>query len=136
MTNAALDRISRLMPNGIPRWIRVYDNGGRTIDRYSCIFTGRYTHKTGGMHWVADMSEDPYWPQGVGLHSEYRGAPDTYWRNRPSKWGWAPKVGDSHPDCGCRIEFSDLPEPCKKMVMRTYVCLWDIPEEFLPDYCS
>ena len=33
MTKQATQRAERLAPGGIPRYMRVYDNGGETIDR-------------------------------------------------------------------------------------------------------
>jgi hypothetical protein len=45
------NRLLSLMPNGVPKYVRVYDNGGKSFDRYTVVFTGRYTHKTGGACW-------------------------------------------------------------------------------------
>lgn len=61
-------RKESLMPNGIPRYIRCYDNGGETLDRYTVVFTGRYTHKTGRAFWYLGMNAAPY--QGIGQHGE------------------------------------------------------------------
>lgn len=107
-----IDRKNGLMPNGIPRYIRCYDNGGETFDRYTVVFTGRYTHKTGGSYLDLGMSHDPYHPQGVGSHGE-----SDYLIDRPTY---------SH--LGRKIKFMDLPEQCKKLVLSDYMDLWDIKE--------
>lgn len=36
------ERKTRLMPNGIPRYLRIYDNDGLTFDKYTIVFTGRF----------------------------------------------------------------------------------------------
>jgi hypothetical protein len=56
------------MPNGIPRYVRCYDNGGETFDRFTVVFSGRYRHLTGGEFWHVGMSEHPFHPQGFGQH--------------------------------------------------------------------
>lgn len=124
-------RFEALMPlvDGVrtPRWIRCYDNGGTsgnlknrltgdpigTIDRYIVVFTGRYTHKTARQHWDVCMSAHPYHPQGIGMHGTNRGPID-----RPTS---------SH--LGKRINFKDLPEDCRRLVIDDYTYLWDIREE-------
>jgi len=37
---AAAARVSSLIPKGVPKNIRVYDNGGKTADRYIIVFSG------------------------------------------------------------------------------------------------
>jgi hypothetical protein len=46
MTKA--ERKESLMPKGIPRWIRVHDNGGESFDRYICVYTPVRTSRKGG----------------------------------------------------------------------------------------
>lgn len=106
----AADRSEKLMPNGIPKYIRCYDNGGKTADRYCVVFTGRYRQKTGGVFWYLTMNCNPLHPQGIGIMSESRQQIDypTY----------------SH--IGKKISFSDLPEDCQKAVVGDYRYLWDI----------
>ena len=98
------------MPDGMPRYIRVYDNMGETLDRYTVVFTGRYTHKTGGHTWYLGMNGAPFHPQGIGQHGESRFPID--------------KPGYKH--LGKKISFDKLPEDCKKATIQTYRHLWDI----------
>jgi hypothetical protein len=122
MTKAQQARKARLLPNGIPRWIRVYDNGGETIDRYTAVFTGRYTHNTEGEHWVLGMNAAPFHPQGFGQHSGYPYIID----NVDGKW--PPALGRRN-HLGKRIRFEDLPQDCQRAVMQDYTYLWDLNEE-------
>ena len=34
------DRKERLFPDGVPRYLCCYDNGGVTAERYTAVFTG------------------------------------------------------------------------------------------------
>jgi hypothetical protein len=92
-----------------PRWIRVYDNGGKTCDRYTVVFT-RLGHKKGmrGRCFYLGMSSNPFHPQGFGQHGE------------------APKMIDypKYSHLGKKIKFSDLPIDCQKCVLNTYKDLW------------
>jgi len=121
-TRKEQDRLARLLPAGVPRWVRIYDDGGESCDRYTVVFTGRYTHKTGGYHFFLGMSGAPYHPQGFCQHGESRGACDT------NEWGFAPMVGRKG-HLGRRVEWSHLPEDCQRAAMEDYRDLWDLPEE-------
>jgi len=103
-------RLASFLPDGKPKMVRCYDNGGKTADRYTVVFTGRYTHKTGGDFIFLSMSTHPTHPQGVGQHGSDRNQID-----RPAY---------SH--LGKRIKFDDLPEDCRKVVLRDYIELWDL----------
>ena len=71
------------------REIRVYDNGGKTFDRY----TVAYMDETNGVFvQMLGMSENPFHPQGFGQHCE--GTPGRH--------------------LGRRISFNELPEDCQK----------------------
>lgn len=128
MTKTQQARKERLMPNGIPKWIRVYDNGGESADRYTCVFTGNYNnigkpvrgiHASRAHHYVA-MSETPYSPCGVGLHGS------TEWRCCDvNDHGFAPAMGRKN-HLGKRIPFSELPEDCQKLVLGDYKDIWEI----------
>jgi len=72
--------------------IGVYDNGGKTADRYTVV----YNQKSGGMHECLGMSENPSHPQGFGQHSTCQ-------------------LG-SH--LGKKIKLTDLPEACQKVVKQ------------------
>lgn len=106
-------RKERLIPNNTPRYIRCYDNQGESLDRYTVVYTGRYTHKTGRAFWYLGMNSAPFHPQGIGQHGESMYQPI----DRPTY---------SH--LGKKIKFEDLPEDCKKAVIQDYVYLWDITE--------
>lgn len=112
MTKAEEERKKHLLPNGKPRWIRCYDNGGASIDRYTVVFTGRYKQNTGGVFWFLGMSSNPFSPQGFGQHGESEDQIDT----------------PSYGHLGKKIKFEDLPEDCQKLVLKTYVYLWDITD--------
>lgn len=112
MNKSYEDRKNRLLPNGKPRYIRCYDNHGETLDRYTVCFTDRYTNKTGGWFWNLGMSSNPFSPQGIGQHGESEEQID-----RPVY---------SH--LGKKINFDQLPPDCQKLVISTYVYLWDITD--------
>jgi hypothetical protein len=103
-------RTERLLPGGEPRYIRCYDNGGETVDRYTVVFSGRYRHKTGGEFMNLGMSAAPFHPQGFGQHGFSREQID-----------W-PTYGH----LGKKIKFADLPEDCRNLVMHEYTDLWAI----------
>lgn len=113
MNKGQQQRIDSLMPNGNPKYVRCYDNGGETADRYTVVFTGNYTHKTGRQHWYLGMSANPFHPQGVGMHGESSTQID-----RPAY---------SH--LGKKIKFEDLTKEAQECVKQTYVDLWDLPFE-------
>ena len=115
-------RTANLLPGGIPKWIRCYDNTGEpneTIDCFTVVFTGRYTQKTGGEHWVLAMNAAPYHPQGFGQHCSYRKVIDALGGK------WPPAIGRKN-HLGKRIHFQDLPKDCQHLVMTDYCELWDI----------
>jgi hypothetical protein len=106
------DRRNKLLPNGVPRYVRCYDNGGETFDRYTVVFTGRYRHKTGGVFWHVGMSSNPFHPQGFGQHGESIDHID-----RPT-----------YGHLGKKIKFINLPEDCQKLVLSDYSDLWDLTD--------
>lgn len=117
-------RQDRLLPNGVPRWVRCYDNGGRSFDRYTVVFTGRYRQKTGGSYCYVAMSEHPFHPQGFGQHGESTTRIDV------NKDGFAPAIGRFN-HLGTRIRFQDLPPDCQQLVLQDYRCLWGLGEKNL-----
>ena len=108
------ERKASLVPNGKPKMVRCYDNGGKSMDRYTVVFTGRYTHKTNRSFWYVGMSGSPFHPQGIGMHGE-------------SEYTPIDKPTYSH--LGKKIKFEDLTEDCQKCVMETYLYLWDFTDE-------
>lgn len=118
MTKRQEARKESLLPHGIPKKIRVYDNGGKTADRFIVVFTGNYNNigkKRGetktSYHYVVAMSDKPYHPQGVCLMDSY------------------PNVIDypSYKHLGKKIKFENLPDDCKKIVIEDYKDIWMIP---------
>jgi hypothetical protein len=93
-----------------PKYLRIYDNGGETADRYTVVFTGRYRHKTMGEFWVLGMSGAPRHPQGVCMH-------DTY--TKQVDW---PTYGH----LGRKILFRDLPTACQEVARFDYCYLNDV----------
>lgn len=106
------ERAERLLPGGEPRYVHVYDNGGESFDRYTVVFTGRYTHKTGGVHWYLGASEHPFHPQGFGQTGESR----THQQIDYPTYG----------HLGKKIKFKDLPPDVKKFTLQVYRDLWDL----------
>jgi hypothetical protein len=106
-------RYDRLMPNGNPRYIRCFDNNGKSVDSYTVTFTGHYTHNTDHQYWYLGMSSNPFHPQGVGQHGESDRQIDT----------------PSYKHLGKKISFDDLPEDCKALTIQTYLYLWNFTDE-------
>lgn len=72
--------------------IRIYDNGGKTFDRYTVVYM---TEPEGrGLYGARGMSENPFDPQGFGQ----------YCSAMPGR------------HLGRRISFDDLPQPCQRAV--------------------
>ncbi len=113
----AKQRKERLMPKGIPRYIRCYDNGGKSIDRYTVVYTGRYDQKRNGCMYVS-MNSSPFHPQGFGQHGDSP-TPIDY---------------PTYSHLGKKIKFTDLPEDCQKLVVQDYKEIWNIVQlnEFHP----
>ena len=109
-------RQNTLLPGGQPKWVRCYDNGGITIDRYTVCFT----RKQGGGTYIA-MNASPFHPQGFGQPGETINGRscDT------NKWGFAPMIGRKN-HLGTRIPFSKLPPDCQKLVTQDYKNIWNL----------
>jgi hypothetical protein len=120
------ERRQRLIPNGYPRWVRIYDNGGETADRYTCVFTGNYNNllprEQRGWHHYVTMSEYPEEPQGVCLSGCSRVPIDVV---GTSNWA-GPSVARRHPRLGLRIRFKDLNCACRTVVRRWYDAIWQL----------
>jgi hypothetical protein len=112
-TRKQADRKASLFPNEKPKYVRCYDNGGETADRYTIVFTGNYTSRTNGSHWVIGCSGDPFHPLGIGMTDEY-----DYLIDKPKY---------SH--LGKKVSFDTLPEKVKQYVNQTYLYLWDFTDE-------
>lgn len=111
-------RERRLLPGGVPRWVRLYDNGGETFDRYTAVYSGRY-RKPGDWFFVRGMSRNPYHPQGFGVSDSYPYLIDAV------NGKWPPAVGRRN-HLGKRIRFEDLPADCQRCVLDDYRSLWGL----------
>ena len=101
--------------DGTPFHVVCFDNGGETLDRYTVLFTGHYTHLTGGVSWGLNMNAAPFHPQGIGMHFEMFVEYDTEVNYVEEDFGhW-----------GDIVPFSSLPEDCKRAVMQDYKEIWD-----------
>ena len=72
--------------------IRIYDNGGKTVDRYTVVYMN--IQEGPGLYGCRGMSEHPFHPQGFGMY------------------------GSAMPGrhLGKRIAFEQLPQDCQKLV--------------------
>lgn len=113
-----LKRQQHLMPGLCPKWVRCYDDDG-SVDQFTCVFTGKYTHKTGRQHWWLGMSDNPYHPQGVGQHGESDIQIDV------NGWGWAPSMWRKN-HLGKRVPFISFPNEVRLCILQTYMYLWDL----------
>ncbi len=132
MNKTTAKRIQALLPNGIPKYIRAYDNGGETADRYTVVYTGNYRKPLGKelrqsghygqKEWFqhVSMSDSPFHPQGIGMHGEHPTQIDV------NAYGFAPAMGRKN-HLGKRIPFSELPPDCKQLVMQDYREIWSLP---------
>jgi hypothetical protein len=77
--------------NGQP--VKVYDNGGKTIDRYTVAYMAQPEPFCVSM---LAMNDSPFWPQGFCQHCG----------------------GKPGPHLGKRIPFASLPEDCQKAVKQ------------------
>jgi len=104
-----MTREERFAPNGVPKKIRIYDDGGKTLDRYTVVFTGNYKGRDRICYYLG-MSEYPFHPQGFGQH------------------GWSREIIDypSYKQLGKKIAFDKLPEQCQKLVIQDYKEIWNI----------
>jgi hypothetical protein len=76
-----------------------------TAERYTAVFTGFLSAKRPGEYLYLTMSKDPLGPGGS--YTRHRGGP-------------------SYEHLGREIKFQDLPEGCRRLVLDTYVRLWDL----------
>lgn len=110
--NRVTKRTEHLLPNNVPRYVRVYDNGGESLDRYTIVFT----NKRGGYYVAA--SDDPR-----GIYSHADGLPDA---GKASGYKWPPAIGRRN-HLGTRIPVTQLPSVLQTSILCEYCHLWDIP---------
>ena len=138
MTKTLTARVKRLAPNGIPRYVRCYDNGGESADRYTVVFSGNFP-KGEGMNKeypYLGMSACPFHPQGVGMHGSIGPWSSPPWnapidtiriKNGKNVYGWPPAIGRKN-HLGKRIIFTELPTDCQKCVWQDYADYWSVPD--------
>jgi hypothetical protein len=78
--------------------MKIYDNGGKTIDRYTVVFLDQCENKLDRVYACLGMNGVPFHPQGFCQHSD--------------------AVVGKH--LGKRIRFSELPADCQKAVMQEW----------------
>jgi hypothetical protein len=129
MNKKTASRIKSLLPNGLPRYVRCYDNGGKTFDRFTVVFSGNYRSipnrrcraKNGPLDFQnVGMSESPFHPQGFGQNGESERQIDV------NKSGFAPAMGRKN-HLGKRIPFVELPADCQTLVLNDYRTIWGLP---------
>jgi hypothetical protein len=96
-----------IMNGGIPKWIRCYDNGGRSIDRYTIVFTKK---RVNDEFIYISCNAYPYHPQGIGQQG-FSG----HLIDRPS-----------YAHLGKKIKYQDLPEDVQHLVAADYRDIWGI----------
>jgi hypothetical protein len=90
--------------DGSPKWVRIYDNGGGSFDRYTAVFTGNYKNRpTGLCEYISFNTPASFW-----MHEESRTIID-----RPAY---------SH--LGKQIGFYDIPVESQGALMADYKCAW------------
>lgn len=86
-----------------PKFIALYDNGGLTADRFTCVFTDNLA----GYH--ISFSGNPFHPHGI-CTQEYSSIKSMGKRiDKPS-----------HKHLGVNITFNQLNDDCKRVVMLYY----------------
>lgn len=77
--------------------LAVYDNGGRSADRYTALYGAPLWNESMGRNVPCRfMSENPFHPQGVGIFGDH----PSYWRN----------------SLGKKVRFLDLPEQVRRCI--------------------
>lgn len=98
------ERRERLMPGGIPRYIRIWDNTDEfPHDGITVVFTKKGIRGHDGTYFFyVSMNKHGDYYHGE-LHQKHQGK-----------------------HLGKRIKFTDLPEACQKVVISDYEELWDL----------
>jgi len=116
MKNAQQQRIDSLLPNGVPKYVRCYDDP-YSADRYTVVFTKKRVnagcfpsphHR--GQFWYLGMSSTPYHPCGIGMLGESDELID-----RPT-----------YKHLGKKVAWNSLPDDCKRLVLSTYKDIWNL----------
>ena len=102
-------RKESLLPKGLPKYVRCYDNQGETIDCYTIVFSGNYKGRNRTCHYLS-CNAHPFAPQGFGQHGEN----DTI-IDKPS-----------YKHLGKKVKFEGLPVDVKKFVLDNYNEMWEL----------
>jgi hypothetical protein len=128
-------RLESLLPGGVPRYVRCYDDG-QSRERYTVCFSGNYQRRLwkdgqttelrpgyqGRLERFRRPSRYIYMgltEHGMASHGENQCPIDV------DRWGFPAAMGRKN-HLGRRIPFADLPEDCRKLVMGDYLELWDL----------
>ena len=116
-SNLLAKRLASLMPNGIPRWVRIYKAEGQDVswDEYTAVFTGAACAKACGGH--------PY--MGIGNSGQYYHGSDNNHAIDVNKDGFAPAVGRKN-HLGRRVRFEDLNADVQNTIREEYIACWNI----------
>jgi hypothetical protein len=121
----SVDRARHFTPRNEPRWVRIYDNGGQTADRYTVVFTGQYDK--GGRGYGSTYllsSENPYGPNGIGLVDTWvRG----YSGFKHDDGTWQHDIDrPRYSHLGKKIGWKALPPDVRKFALEVYADLWKL----------
>lgn len=129
MSASKVAREGRLLPGGVPRWVRVYDDAEWSPAVFIVVFTGKVSHegdegsRSARFYPYIMLGEEPTTePQAC----ENKGQPIDTTREYRNGWFWPPAIGRKHYNLGKRIAFTDLPAACQKIALETYRELWGI----------
>lgn len=104
------DRADRLLPAGIPRYVRCYDNGGKTADNYTLVFTGNYAGREGRCSYISCNGNPTHPTYGFWQHGESQRVIDQ----------------PTYAHLGKRIKFSELPEIVQQLFISEYKEIWSL----------
>lgn len=123
MSKNKRSRKEKLMPGGIPRHIRVYDDGPESTLRYTIVYTGKEVHDACGVYPYIILNELDGETPDVEVNHSHKGIPlDMSGCTSVTRMGRKGFLGK-------RITFDDLPEQCQEIVVDHYCDHLDISEE-------
>ena len=106
-------RYENLLPDGKPRYVRIYDNQGDTNDRYTVVFTGRYRRDPYDDYIYLGMNGGPFHPQGFCQHG-----------GSPTRIDYP-----TYRHLGKKIQFTDLSKDCQTATIDSYLCIWGFTDQ-------
>lgn len=82
--------------------VRIYDNGGKTADRYTVYFlAAQWSPHSGRFYGYYCCSDNPFHPQGVGMYGETDRLPPVHC-----------------PEIGKRVSFNQVPAGIQRLIER------------------